>query len=86
MTTRENFEAFFESLSEARGNPGVGHNANRFIESLGGTYVINEFNEPDPITFRGDYYYNTRINQLFKKLVVGDVNVWKRVSDIQGDD
>jgi len=46
--------------------PSGGHSHNA-VEMFGGTIVPMMFAEPDPATFRGKYYYNTKINQLFKK-------------------
>ena len=74
---------FFEDLTQHRGNPSIGGNPHRFVELFGGEIVEMTFIEPDPQTFRGDFYYNTRFNQLFKKIKVGDAPFWKRISEIQ---
>ena len=58
-----------------------GYNPHRFIELLGGTAVLISNYEPDPLTFRDEYYYNSRTNQLFK-LIRKDARYayWKSVS------
>ena len=36
--------------------------------------------EPDPNTYRHDYYFNTKDNALFRKLNLnGEKSVWKRL-------
>ena len=57
-------------LYSRRGKTTMGYNPHRFIELFGGEMVEVWSYEPDPRTFRGDYYYNARINQLFRKIVV----------------
>lgn len=56
-------------LHEKRGKITIGYNPHRFIELFGGEVVEIWNYEPDPRTFRGDYYYNARTNQLFRKIV-----------------
>jgi hypothetical protein len=70
----------FEEIIAARGAPSVGGNALTYL-GLGGADIIEQlWYEPDPLTFRGDYYYNTKTNQLFKKIKVGPVPYWKTIS------
>lgn len=60
-------------------NHGLSHN---FITIFGGRPVTVIFYEPDPVSFHGDYYYNARENQLFKKLQTPDHRVvWKAVGE-----
>jgi len=47
----------------------LGFNSNRFIELVNGKEVPIQFYEPDPNTFRSDYYYNARLNVLYKKVM-----------------
>jgi len=50
------------------------HNAgglpHTFVERLGGYIIPTLYTSPDPITFRGDYYYNASDNNLYAKLAV----------------
>jgi len=52
----------------------------RFLELYGRRFVPLSFVEPDPNTAHGKYYYNTRTNVLYRKVIAGDRYVWKRVS------
>ena len=54
-------------IRQHRGEPSMGYNPHRFVELHGGTMVPVSNYEPDPQTFRHDYYYNSRTNQLLKK-------------------
>ena len=65
-------------------NRAPGYNPHRFVELLGGDMVPMSNYEPDPQTFRGDYYYNTRYNKLYKKLTRGvatQQTYWKVISE-----
>ena len=57
---------------------GVSHN---FITLFGGKPTELIFYEPDPNTYRDNFYYNTRENRLFKKMKAGDLFVWKDVGE-----
>jgi len=64
--------------------PGPTH----WLELNGATIIEPTKFEPDPNTHRGDYYYNTTTNRLYKKIVsrrdkkTGVVVAhWKGVSD-----
>ncbi len=35
--------------------------------------------EPDPRTFRGKYYYNTRLNRLYQKITTTEIPYWKQI-------
>ncbi len=41
----------------------------RLVELWGGKIVPMIAHEPDPVTFRQSYYYNTSLNRLFRRLV-----------------
>jgi len=56
------------TLQQRRGRPGGGGNPSRFIELVGGEEVLMQSYEPDPVTARVPYYYNTRLNKLFKRM------------------
>jgi len=55
-----------------------GGNPPRFLELAGAKFVTESFYEPDPITFRDQFYYNARINKLFKKINSKPNPVWKQ--------
>lgn len=57
-----------------------GHTHN-FIELYGGKPIDTSFYEPDPNTFRANFYYNTRENRIFKRMKAGNLYVWKDVSE-----
>ena len=38
------------------------------------------FYEPDPSTFRCQYYYNTTLNCLFRKIDINGCPYWKAIS------
>jgi hypothetical protein len=76
---------FIEDLLERRGNVTVSGNSNRTgIELNGGEVVQMTPFEPDAITFRNWYYYNTATNTLMRKVVITTtptiVAYWKKVS------
>lgn len=58
---------FLVDLATRRGQPTVGGNPSRFIELAGGKEVPLQWYEPSAKTFRSEYYYNTRLNKLYKK-------------------
>lgn len=66
MTTQD----FLADLEERRGQKRTGGNPTRFVELVDGEEVSNSFYEPDAETFRSPYYYNTRQNKLYKRVVM----------------
>ncbi len=76
------------TIFQKKGRITTGHNSSLLsIESNGGSMVPFSAYEPDAGTFRGDYYYNTTLNMLFKKIVTSRnpkygklVAHWKRIS------
>ena len=74
---------FFSDLSQARGNLGVGDNPLRFIEKFGAKFVPVQFYEPDALTSHSEYYYNARLNILYKRNNLSKFNaVWHPVNII----
>jgi hypothetical protein len=59
---------------------GTGSNPARYAELFGAREVPISFIEPDPVTFRSDYYYNSRHNRLYKRLRTEPKPVWKVIS------
>lgn len=60
-------------------HPLGGGNPLQFVELRDAKFVEQLFYEPDPKTFRDQFYYNTRLNKLFKKLQTKPHPVWKQV-------
>jgi hypothetical protein len=60
-------------------HPIGGGNPLRWIELKGGRFVPEQYWPPNPVTFRSECYYNTRLNQLFKRIKTLPVPVWKLV-------
>jgi hypothetical protein len=60
-------DRFFSELAAARGKPGIGGMPLNFIERLGANMVTVSFSEPDPLSSRTEYYYNSRQNTLYKR-------------------
>ena len=77
---------FVDDLSARRGTPRVGANSLQLgIERVGGRMVQVIAFEPDPVTFRDDYYYNAQTNALYKKVIVSErdgmvVAFWQQAS------
>ena len=60
-------------------HPVGGGNSLRYVELGGARFVEQVYYEPDPRTFRDQFYYNARQNRLFKKLNTKPVPIWKVV-------
>lgn len=73
-----------EDIARYRGNPSTGWNPLTHMELDGRTPVEISSYEPDPQTSHVSYYYNSRLNILYKKMFVSKPSasyyVWKRVS------
>jgi|10_taG_2_1085330.scaffolds.fasta_scaffold00167_33 hypothetical protein len=86
MTTQQT-EEFLADLTERRGKPSVGNNNTAwFLELEGATVIEPTAFEPDPVTFRGNYYYNANLNVLYKKIITrqdpGIIHAyWQKVSN-----
>lgn len=80
---------FLEDLLNRRGPARQGHNTPRLdIELAGGNIVESFAFEPDPKTYRDEYYYNASTNVLYRKIIVENnpntgsiVAYWKPVSN-----
>jgi hypothetical protein len=64
-------------ISRQISHPVGGGNPHIFAELVGAAQIPMSFYEPDPSTFRYEYYYNTRQNRLYKKINVDPKPVWK---------
>lgn len=73
-----------EEIFQHRGNPSIGYNTQTWIELFGGTPVEITSVEPDPQSAKHTYYYNSRLNVLFKRVFASGPRanqyIWKRVS------
>jgi hypothetical protein len=58
----------------------LGNHPNTFVELVDGESVAVLPTEPDAFTHRSEYYYNSRINTLFKKVRSNDFVFWKSVT------
>lgn len=71
-------------IHNRRGDSTIGYNPHRFVELYGGEMVPISNYEPDPSTFRNLYYYNSRMNRLFKRIEIKGDRVsayyWKSVT------
>lgn len=83
ITARQFRDQFFSELSAARGNPGVGGMPLNFIERLGAEMISVSFSEPDALSNRTEYYYNSRRNVLYKREKLNEFYaVWHPVNTI----
>jgi hypothetical protein len=61
---------FLTDLIDRRRPGSEGGNPHRFVELYGGEAVEVTAFEPDPVTYRTDYYYNSIRNVLYRRVVV----------------
>ena len=85
MASLTNTNEFLTDLFNHRPKSYQGHNAITLLSELyGGSTIQLQSYEPDPITFRSQYYYNTSLNILYKKIISKSNNnvtaYWKKVS------
>lgn len=87
-TEYERMTGFESDLLDLRSSqPLGGGNAMRLIERVGGEEIIYQSHEPDAGTARKDYWYDTRLNALFKRVITtnpitGQTKaLWKMVSE-----
>lgn len=79
--------AFLTDLLARRGTYTVGHqNPRLYLEGTSAKFVPVTAFEPDPVTCRSKYYYNSVENTLYQRIFVADkpkigklVAVWKRI-------
>ena len=73
---------FFDDLNALDRAVGERRNNPQAIELYGGKTVEMSHYEPDADTFRDEYYYNSRINRLFKKIYDNrGFYFWKPISE-----
>jgi hypothetical protein len=76
---------FLADLITRRGKKQIGSNSVRAVELMGGKIIEPTAFEPDPNTYRGEYYYNAITNVLYRKVVVRTdpvlVATWRKASD-----
>jgi hypothetical protein len=73
----------FEDIMTARPRSGNSYGLSHdFITMFGGRPTPIMFYEPDAISFHSNYYYNSRTNQLFRRVATPDNRaVWKSVGE-----
>jgi len=85
-TTLPKLIDFLDDLIARRGLRKGGFNNIRFVELDGGRIIEPTAFEPDPNTYRGEYYYNAVTNTLYRKIVTRRepgivVAHWQKISD-----
>lgn len=81
--TNSSKNQFFEELSVVRGRPEEGGNSIRIIEKMGATMVPVQFYEPDAQTSHTEYYYNARLNILYKRKKLSQFHaIWQPMNII----
>jgi len=71
QTDLEKTNDFLTDLYARRGTAKIAGNPVRFLERIAGATMVEVTAfEPDPTTYRHDYYYNAITNRLYKKIVV----------------
>lgn len=82
MNTNQFLTDLFERRAISR-NPG--YLPERFLELYGAKMVDLSSYEPDPRTHHSDFYYNTKTNVLYKKVIKQQANesiiFWQKVSN-----
>jgi len=74
-------EEFFDELSEKRGDPYQGEMPLNIIELIGSEKIPMLNYAIDPLTSRTDWYYNTRLNVLYKRTFANkNYAVWRPVN------
>jgi len=86
MTKLEKSIEFLTDLFSRRSTKRNGHNNIRFVELEGGRIIEPTAFEPDPNTYRGEYYYNANTNTLYRKIITRKepglvVAYWHKISD-----
>lgn len=77
---------FLSELEQKRKHVGIGYTPYNYLETYGATLVEILAFEPDPLTYRNDYYYNGAENVLYKRTITKRINgtpmvgYWKSVS------
>jgi hypothetical protein len=78
---------FLEDLFSRRQQRKVGYQNIRNVELIGGTIIEPMAFEPDPVTHRREYYYNSVTNILYRKVVSREVDnrivfaYWQKISE-----
>ena len=79
-------KAFIGDLLNRRNVGYKGHTNIRSVELLGGRIIEPTAFEPDPSTYRGEYYYNAVTNALYRRIITRRSNGitfahWRKCSD-----
>ena len=73
-------DQFLSDLFSRSGRYAYPYGNVRLLERNGARIIEPLAGQPDPDTFRGEYYYNSLENMLYKKIkTISDTFVWKRM-------
>lgn len=73
--------SFFTDLNLLDRSIGEKRNSPMLVELYGGSSIQISYYEPDANTFRDKYYYNSRLNRLYKKVGRTNLYFWKPISE-----
>lgn len=84
--SQEDTTEFLQDLIARRGLKRTGEFTARVLELDGATIIEPTAFEPDPTTYRGEYYYNAITNILYRRVIVRQepgvvVAHWQRTSN-----
>lgn len=85
MTTDNFSQEFFAELSRIRNqNPRLGGLLPLIlIEKFGSKKIAVQFYPPDPLTSHSEYFYDARLNALYKRKSISNLRaVWKQVATV----
>lgn len=81
MATTEPSLDYLNTINKELTRKSSNSRTHNFVSTKGGEIVHMTAFEPDPKTFRGDYYYNCLTNKLYKKLKVTSTDIqWRRIN------
>jgi len=76
---------FLIDLNQRLGSRTPGHNSAWELEINGGTIIEPTAFEPDPLSYRHDYYYNAINNILYRKITTSKNGIttakWHKASE-----
>ena len=70
MSALDQIRTTLRDLATRRGPVTVGGLPHNFLELYGAEMVEVTAFEPDPKTYRNEYYYNASQNQLYRRIVI----------------
>lgn len=71
---------FLYDLQERRKSRKIGRDPIWYLERYGANIIKPVAFEPNPDTYRGDFYYNSKENSLYRKAIsINKTYVWKKM-------